>query len=116
MKGTVVWGAASIALLILLAAGCSHESDEAIQGKLRTVLQSDLDTLVSSLPKASVADTVRFEIREYKKFGKGTFTRRAAVDFYFLRNVNVKVARKYGYQAWDRQWEMFDSKSVFIHE
>jgi hypothetical protein len=116
MKGAIAGGVALIGLFMLLPGGCSHESDEAIQGKLQTVLKNDLDTLVSSLPKASVADTVYFEIRENKKFGKGPFTRLVVADFYFLRNVKVKVMRKYRYQAWEQRWEMFDSQSVFIHE
>ncbi len=103
-------------LVVCLGAGCAREPERLIEKKLAVILDDDLATVVAELPKESVADTTFYEIRVYKQYKEGKYGRLATVDFYFLKNVKVKMVRKYRYYMPARKWERYFNEYEFIHE
>jgi hypothetical protein len=103
-------------IALVFAAGCSRESEAYVRNKLIVILKDDLATVTNELPASSVADSTYFDVKVYKAYKEGKYTRMAVVDFYFLKGVNVKMVRKYRYHSQYRKWERYFNEYEFIHE
>lgn len=95
------------AIFLFIAVGCIGESDKFIKDKLLVILQDDLETVVNETPKESIEDSVYYEIVLYKEYKEGKYTKKAVVDFFFLKKVKVKIVRKYRYYAQYRKWDRY---------
>jgi hypothetical protein len=93
----------SIAFSILLLSGCG---DDPVL-RLNKLLESDLTVILTDIDKDSVLDEPRFEIVEFNSFDEGKFRHLAEVHFYFLKDINVKIVRKYRYNRRHFRWELF---------
>ncbi len=102
-----------IAALLLLCMGCGGEKPEIIKSKLDAIIASDFKALLAELPQKSHSDSVHFVCREYTTFKKGPYRVKAVVDFYYLRDVNVKRTVKYRYVKSAGQWERYDNEYVY---
>lgn len=87
--------------------GCSDNSDVQIKKNLMIILDDDLKTVVNDTPKKSVIDSTYFTIVTYEEFDQGKYTKKAVVDFYFLKKVNVKIVRKYRYHSTMKKWDRY---------
>lgn len=106
-----LWMFVSVCLLCL---GCvKRESDDSIKSKLDVVVAGDLKSVVTELPKNSLADSVYTRIVEYKKLKKGMFRAVAVVDYFYLRGVKVKRTVKYRYGQHVDKWERYSNEFVF---
>ncbi len=92
--------------------GCG-EKESFIRQKLDTICASDLDTIVADLPKEKLRDSVYYTIISYKSYKEGIYSKMAIVDFYFLKDIPMKVTRKYRYYAAMRLWDRY--YNVYTH-
>lgn len=109
----------SIALVSagVLLAGCEgREPDTSIRKKFDTVVASDFKAIVSELPKESLSDSVYFRIVEYTTYEKSLYSVRAVVDYYYLKNVQVKRTVKYRYVKNARKWERYANEYRFYSD
>lgn len=102
--------------LVVVCLGCAEESDELIRQKFDVIIQDDIESLVEQIPKQSVADSVYFMIQSYENFDEGKYTRRAVVDFFFLKDNVAKVVRKYRYHAEFRKWERYFNEYKYVYD
>jgi hypothetical protein len=90
--------------------GCG-ESDAIIRKKLNVICVSDLKAITDSLPKTGLLEKPFYSIVSYKAYKEGMYSRMAIVDFYFIKNVKVKIVRKFRYysgvQLWDRYFNAY---------
>ena len=98
-----------VAIVVSLAAivGCFNESDRAIREKLRVILEDDLLTILQETADSTHLPGSRYHITAYKSYDEGIYSRKAEVDFYFLKGVKVKIVRKYRYVRNDGKWERY---------
>jgi len=106
----------SSAGFLLLMAGCMGESDTVIRKKLEIIVEDDLASVINELPAASRSDSSYYNIVEFEKYKEGKYSRRAVVDFYFLKKVNVKMVRKYRYHSEYRKWERYYNQYEFLQK
>ena len=84
--------------------------------KLDSICKDDLSSLVDELPDSSICDSVYYSIVELNKFANGTFIRRAVVDYFYLKNVAVKLTRNYRYHRHLQRWERYSNTYVFLSD
>lgn len=101
--------------IILLTAiyGCIGESDELIKKKLHVILKDDLKSIINDLPEKSVADSAYYTIELYKNFKELKYKKKAVVNFFILKGVEVKIVRKYRYYKDYRKWERYFNEYRF---
>lgn len=107
----IVW-----ALCLIGCFGCFQETDEQIRAKLSVILEDDLIAIVEGISPESLRENPRYEIVEYQRFEKGPYTRKAVVHFYFLKNVEVRIVRKYRYKAGEGKWERYFNEYKFFND
>ena len=96
---------AILALACLMS--CGGESEALVRRKLEVILNDDLQSVITELPPASVADSTWYVIREYQHFSKGGFSALAVVDFHFIKGDIARMVRKYRYHRRFGQWERY---------
>jgi hypothetical protein len=92
---------------------CSSEPAGEIRKKLDIVAENDFRAIIADLPAKSRADSVYLKIAEYKAFPKGQYRAKAVVDFYYLRDVNVKRTVKYRYVKSAGKWERYANDYIY---
>ncbi|MFP4165293.1 MAG: hypothetical protein ACLFVE_15070 [Chitinispirillaceae bacterium] len=96
---------------LLLLCLCVEEKEEVIRQKLDVVLEDDLRAIVEGVTKKGLIEDPYFKIVEYESYEEGYYSRKAVVDFYFLKTVKRKIRRKYRYQnrlgLWDRYFNEY---------
>jgi len=102
------------ALPVMLLALCfCSEPEELIRTKFDVILADDMAAILEGVDPSALLDPPYFEILEYEKYKEGVFIRRAVVDFYFLKDVGVKITRKFRYHKrlglWDRYYNKYYS-------
>lgn len=101
----------TIFLIIPFLSGCIGEPDSRIRKKLEIILQDDMLAIVEGIADTNLLDSTFYDLRVYKEFEGGKYSRKAEVDFYFLKNVNSIIVRKYryhrDYQKWDRYFNEY---------
>jgi len=105
------WFAALACGLILCGCG---ESDNLIRRNLDIILSDDLKAITNDLPKNTVADSVYYTLISYKSYSEGMYSRMAVVDFYFMKNIKVKITRKYRYFTSARLWDRYYNTYQFF--
>lgn len=102
--------------LVLMQISCGGESDELARKKLEVILKDDLEAITDGIPDSALMDNPRFEIVFYKQYDAWDYSKKAVVDFYFLKNIEKKVVRKYRYQTGKRMWDRyFNEYSSYSH-
>ncbi|HEX3018788.1 MAG TPA: hypothetical protein VHP36_00730 [Chitinispirillaceae bacterium] len=91
----------------LMQMSCSGESDELARKKLETILKDDLKTIAEGIPDSALMANPRYEIVFYKQYKAWDYSKKAVADFYFLKNINKKVIRKYRYHTGKRMWDRY---------
>ncbi|MCX7725534.1 MAG: hypothetical protein N2053_01665 [Chitinispirillaceae bacterium] len=104
-----------LVILSLLIYSCS-ESEEMIQKKLKVICEDDLKAIIEGLPEEKLLEKPYYKITSYKKYEKGKYSRKAEVEYYFFKNLGVKVFRQYRYHTSVGMWERYTNKYVFIHD
>ncbi len=104
------------ALCLIGCFGCFRETDEQIRAKLRAILKDDLVAIMEGVLPESLRENPRYEIVEYQRFDIGPYTRKAVVHFYFLKNVEVRIVRKYRYKAGEGKWERYFNEYKFFND
>jgi hypothetical protein len=100
-------------LCIFVVAGCMNESGKQIKEKLIVILDDDLKTIVGDISKENLADSVYYTIVSYKDYKEYRYRKMAVVDFYFMKNVSVKIVRKYRYHSLEKKWERYFNEYKF---
>ncbi len=102
--------------LILAQISCSGESDEFARKKLEVILKDDLQAITDGIPDSALMESPRYEIVFYKQYDAWDYSKKAVVDFYFLKNIEKKIVRKYRYQTGKRMWDRyFNEYSSYSH-
>ena len=103
-------------LLGLALISCSGESDELARKKLEAILKDDLKAIIEGIPDSALMENPRYEIVFYKQYDGWDYSKKAVVDFYFLKNIEKKIVRKYRYQTGKRMWDRyFNEYSSYSH-
>ena len=116
MGGFRLFSIALVSAWVLLAGCEGREPDTSIRKKFDTVVASDFKAIVSELPKESLGDSVYFRIVEYTTYEKSLYSVRAVVDYYYLKNVQVKRTVKYRYVKNARKWERYANEYRFYSD
>ncbi len=106
----------SLGLLGLLLCSCFIDNEKTMRRKLSIICQSDLTTTIGQLKSGASADSVYFHIVSFKTFAKGEFSAKAVVDFYLLKNVQVKMVRKYRFNRIFGLWDRYYNEWEFVHD
>jgi hypothetical protein len=103
-------------IVIIFIGGCTFESDRVIKEKLLVILEDDLNAIVEDVPEENLLDSIYYEIVLYKEYKKESFkySKKAVVDFYFLKMVKAKVVRKYRYVRQSRKWDRYYNEYKFF--
>jgi hypothetical protein len=104
---------AALASCVLYFSGCTSEPAGEIRKKLDIVAENDFREIVAELPAKSRADSVYFRVAEYKEVPKGQYRVKAVIDFYYLRDVNVKRTVKYRYVKSAGKWERYANDYIY---
>jgi hypothetical protein len=116
MGGFRVFSIALVSAGVLLAGCQAREPDKSIRKKFDTVVAADFKSIVSELPKESLSDSVYFRIVEYTTYEKSLYSVRAVVDYYYLKDVQVKRTVKYRYVKNARKWERYANEYMFYSD
>jgi len=118
LRGHIRYCLGVLAVMCFLCgtAGCSSDSENAVRRKLEAVCADDLRTVVEEIPAESVSDSVYYVIRIFKKYREGKYRYMAVADYFFLKNVRVKMVRKYRYHSSFRKWERYFNQYQFVHD
>ena len=116
MGGFWLFSIALVSAWVLLAGCEGREPDTSIRKKFDTVVAADFKAIVSELPKESLSDSVYFRIVEYTTYEKSLYSVRAVVDYYYLKNVQVKRTVKYRYVKNARKWERYANEYRFFSD
>ena len=103
-------------IILVLIGGCTIESDRVIKKKLLVILEDDLNAIIEDIPKEHILDSVYYEIDSLIDFKKESikYSKKAVVDFYFLKNAKAKIVRKYRYETVSRKWERYYNEYKFF--
>lgn len=113
-KNKFVAAVAAVVLSIALL-GCG-DNDAVARRKLDAILTSDLAVIVSDIPKAGLADSIYYSLVSYQTYKTGDYTKKAVVDFYFMRGIKVKITRKYRFVKEAGMWERYYNVYNFIED
>lgn len=95
---------------------CSGESEETVRKKLEVICADDRAAIIDGIAVENLIERPYYTIVFYKQYSEGKYSRKAVVDFYFLKKVGVKVVRKYRYHASKGMWERYSNEYVFLHD
>ncbi len=102
--------------LVLMQISCGGESDELARKKLEVILEDDLKAIIDGIPDSALMEKPRYEIVFYKQYDAWDYSKKAVVDFYFLKNIEKKIVRKYRYHTGKRMWDRyFNEYSSYSH-
>jgi len=102
-----------IALCGIFLCGCG-EKDAIIRQKLDIILAGDIKAIVADIPKINLLQSPYDSLVSYKTYTQGMYSKMAVVDFYFLKNVKVKIVRKYRYLSSVRLWDRYYNAYIFF--
>jgi hypothetical protein len=95
---------------------CSGDSEETIRKKLDVICKDDLTAITDSITAKDLLEKPYYKLTFYKQYKEGKYSRKAIAEFYFLKNVAVKVVRKYRYHASIQMWDRYSNEYVFLHD
>ena len=100
------------ALLLLMS--CGRESDEKIKAKFSSIVVDDMVAITDGLDSTKLLASPYDTILEYQSYEKGIYSHRAVVDFYFYKDIPLKIVRKYRYSVQAKKWERYVNQYVSI--
>ena len=102
-------------IIFVLIGGCSFESDRMVQKKLLIILEDDLNAIIEDIPAENILDSAYYEIDSLIDYKMESFkySKKAVVDFYFLKGVKTKIVRKYRYERVSRKWDRYYNEYTF---
>lgn len=103
---------AAALFLLSLILGCGGE-DPLLRKKLDVILKDDLVAIVEGVEAEGVMATPLYRVDSFSVFPEGTYSAKAVVEFEFLKNVPVKVVRKYRYHRMMGKWDRYYNKYQF---
>ena len=90
--------------------GCG-EPDGLVRQKLDLVLEDDLKVMVEEIRQkdaSAVLEKPYYRVVQYENFQKSVlFQRKAVVEFYYFRTIQMIQVRKYRYSNLQRQWNRY---------
>ena len=107
LKFTKYWFFAFIFIILLFTACVPRPSEKRIRGMLEVILKDDLTVIVEGIDSNAVLQPPYYEYREFSKYKEGQYQYLAVVDFYFLKEIKRKIARKYRFDKWHSRWERY---------
>jgi len=108
MRKRSFFGFLLIAFIILLLSSCGMGLNEnAVKNMLNNLLLSDMEVIVDGIDADALLDEPHFEIVRFDSFDEGVFRHLAEVNFYFLKDMNVRIVRRYRYNRRHLRWERF---------
>lgn len=105
-----------IAIGLLMVISCSGESDKKAREKLNVILKDDLESIIEGIDPQNLIENVHYDLVSYKTYDEGKYSKLAVADFYFLKNVNVKIVRKYRYHMVHRMWDRYFNEYSFLSD
>lgn len=96
----------------LVQISCSGESDELARKKLEIILKDDLKAIMEGIPDSALMENPRYEIVFYKQYEAWDYSKKAVVDFFFLKGIKKKIVRKYRYQTGKRMWDRYFNEYI----
>ena len=115
LQGGVLFLAVFAAGSIMLS-GCAGESETMVRKKLDVICAGDLAALTDSIAVENLLEKPYYKLVSYKQYTEGKYSRKAVVEYYFLKKVAVKVVRKYRYLQTVRMWDRYSNEYVFVHD
>lgn len=103
----------SLTFGITYLTGCIDEPDGRVRKKLEIILEDDMVAILEGIADTNLLDSTYYDMHLYKEFKGGKYSRKAEVDFYFLKNVNTKIVRKYRYHRDYKKWDRYYNKYQF---
>ncbi len=89
------------------------ESEEVARTKLDIILEDDMAAIIEDIDPIYLLDEPHYTIAEYQSYEQGIYRHRAEVDFYFLKDSNLRIARKYRYHRSQRLWDRYYNRYKF---
>jgi predicted exporter len=103
--------AAGLLLVVLTCLGsiaCSKLPPEAeLKKELEKMLPVDLDSITSGVPADALIEKPYYRITALTSNKEAKCMAKAEVEFYFLKNVNVVILRKFCYHESQKKWVRF---------
>lgn len=96
--------------------GCLGEPASRIKKKLDIILDDDLIAITEDMVPSNLLDSIYYDIRIYQEYNEGKYSRRAEVDFYFLKDINAKIVRKYRYHRDFKKWDRYFNEYRFTEK
>ena len=98
----------------LVFISCSGESDEKAREKLEVILNDDIKAIIEGVDSQNLIDEPYYDMVLYQNYDEGNYSKRAVADFYFLKDVDVKIIRKYRYHRVHRMWDRYYNEYSFL--
>lgn len=92
---------------------CIGEPDSRIKKKLEIILKDDMNAIIEGIDDTNLLDSTYYDMHLYQEYKEGKYTRKAEVDFYFLKHVNTKIVRKYRYHRDYKKWDRYYNEYQF---
>ncbi len=115
LQGTILFWAI-FTVVACIFSGCSGENEKMVRKKLDVICSGDLAALTDSITAENLLEKPYYKLFFYKRYTEGKYSRKAIVEYYFLKKVAVKVVRKYRYLETVRMWDRYSNEYVFVHD
>jgi predicted exporter len=103
--------AAGLLLVVVTCLGivaCNKLPPEAeLKKELEKMLPVDLDSITSGVPADALMEKPYYRITALTSKKEAKCMAKAEVEFYFLKNVNVVILRKFCYHESQKKWVRF---------
>jgi hypothetical protein len=114
MNDTMCLGLATFFASFMLL--CGGDSEEITKNKLDAICKDDLVASIDSIAVENLIEKPYYKLVEYKNYSEGKYSKKAVVEYYFLKRVPVKLVRKYRYIQSVRMWDRYSNEYIFIHD
>ena len=103
-------------VLAAIAPVCTEESEVMVRKKLDVICKDDLAAITDSIAGENLLERPYYDVVFFQRYTEGKYSFKAIADYYFLKNVHVKVVRKYRYLASVGMWDRYSNEYVFLHD
>ena len=103
--------AAGLLLVVVTCLGCvvcnKLPPEAQLKKELEKMLPVDLDSITSGVPAEALMEKPYYRITALTLKKEAKCMAKAEVEFYFLKNVNVVILRKFCYHESQKKWVRF---------
>jgi hypothetical protein len=85
-------------------------SEKRTRGMLDVILKDDLTVIVEGIDTAVVLEKPYYEYVKFNKYEEGQYQYLAEVNFYFFKDMKLKIVRKYRFDKYYLKWERYYNK------